>query len=207
MSPARTITQRKYFPSVTDRTLALLKQAERHFHLAMPTIEIRFDLRGKSAGMVRFQDGKKPVVRYNLQLLSENHESFMSQTVPHEVAHVVARELFGANIRPHGAEWRKVMAFFGSEATRCHEFDTTRSVSRQLHRFSYRCTCREHQLTSIRHNRVLAGQTYQCRICRSALTPCPPQVAGKGIKSVGDSGPYKPELSSRSEKEEDQTHE
>jgi SprT protein len=207
MNPTRAMAQGKDFPSVTDRTLALLKQAERHFHHAMPKIEIRFDLRGKSAGMVRFQEGNKPVVRYNMQLLSENHESFISQTVPHEVAHVVARSVFGAGIRPHGAEWRTVMAFFGSEATRCHEFDVSRSVSRRLRRFSYRCTCREHQLTSIRHNRVLAGQTYQCRICRSALTPCPPQVVGKRIKSVGDSGPYKPELSSMYEKEEDHTHE
>jgi len=192
---------------VTDRTLALLKRAERHFRHVMPTIDIRFDLRGKSAGMVRFQDGKRPVVRYNMQLFSENHETFIARTVPHEVAHIVARTLFGAGIRPHGEEWRAVMAFFGSEATRCHEFDISRSVSRRLHRFSYRCNCREYQLTSIRHNRVLAGQTYQCRTCRAALTLCPPQVAEKRIQSAGGSGLWESNLATAPDKEEDQVHE
>jgi len=173
---------------VKDRTLALLKRAEQHFCHAMPTIEIRFDLRGQSAGMVRFQKGKRPVVRYNMQLFSENHETFIARTVPHEVAHIVARTLFGAGIRPHGEEWRAVMAFFGSKATRCHEFDVSRSVSRRMHRFRYRCDCREHQLTSIRHNRVLAGQTYQCQVCRTVLTPRLPQATEKRMESARDSG-------------------
>ena len=194
-------------PAVTDRTLALLKQAESHFRRAMPTIEIRYDLQGKSAGMVRFQEGKRPVVRYNMQLFSENHETFIARTVPHEVAHIVARSVFGAGIRPHGAEWRAVMAFFGSEATRCHEFDISRSISRRLHRFSYRCNCLEHQLTSIRHNRVLAGQTYQCRTCRAVLTPYPPQVTEKRIQSARGSGLWESNLSKAPDKEEDQVHE
>jgi len=192
---------------VTDRTLALLKRAEHHFRHAMPTIEIRFDLRGMSAGMVRFQDGKRPVVRYNMQLFSENHETFTARTVPHEVAHIVARTVFGAGIRPHGEEWRAVMAFFGSEAVRCHEFDISRSISRRMHRFSYRCDCREHQLTSIRHNRVLAGQIYQCRTCRAILTPCPPQVTEKRIQSARGSGLQESNPSKAPDTEEDQLHE
>lgn len=207
MSPDCATTTGNTSSSVADRTLALLKLAERHFRRTMPAVEIRFDLRGRSAGMVRFQDGKKPVVRFNRQLLSENRESFITQTVPHEVAHVVARAVFGTGIRPHGAEWRKVMAFFGAEATRCHEFDITRSASRRLRRFSYRCTCREHQLTSIRHNRILAGQTYQCRICSTTLAPNPPQPTDKWIESVRDSGSCKPESSGMPANKEDQVHE
>jgi len=160
---------------VVSRTRQLLREAGRHFRAAMPPVAIRFDLRGCNAGMARFEPGKPPEIRYNATLLTDNPDDFLTQTVPHEVAHVVARALFGANVRPHGIEWKGLMGWFGVEPTRCHDYDVSRSQIRRLQRFPYRCACRRHWLTSIRHNRVLAGQTYYCRACKRALKPAVPE--------------------------------
>lgn len=154
---------------VEARTQQLLATARLHFQQDPGQVVIRFDLTGKAAGMAMFPYRGTPVIRYNALLLAENREDFLTRTVPHEVAHVVARQLFGKRIKPHGAEWRQVMQLFGAEASRCHNYDVSRSVRRRLKRYAYRCGCRTHQLSSIRHNRVKRGQTYHCLACKQPL--------------------------------------
>lgn len=163
------MTENELFDQARNRTDALLRRAAIHFSSAMPRVDIRFDLRGQSAGMVCFSIGAKPVIRYNALLLAENDRRFLDTTVPHEVAHVVSRTLHGPTIRPHGAEWRQVMSFFGVDSRRCHDYDISRARTRQMRRFDYQCACRAHRLTSIRHNRVIAGQVYLCRHCGTRL--------------------------------------
>ena len=63
------------------------------------------------------------------------------------------------------------MQLFGADSSRCHDYDTSHAGTRHLTRYAYRCGCREHALTSIRHNRILAGQVYYCRACGKALVP------------------------------------
>jgi len=150
-------------------TYALLQQAATHFRIPTPEVEIRFDLRGQAAGQVRFAAPRCPLIRYNALLLRENGIRFLARTVPHEVAHVIARGVFGPHIRPHGAQWRAVMDLFGADNRRCHDYDTRRASARRLTRYPYHCACREHALTSIRHHRILAGQRYYCRHCGEAL--------------------------------------
>lgn len=160
-----------YLRQAERRTRELLEQAAHHFSATLPAVEIRFDLKGRSAGMVRFSPTGRPVVRYNEVLLAENREHFINQTIPHEVAHVVVMSLYGRKARPHGREWRSVMGLFGAEPARCHQYDTSRSVARHHVRYPYRCGCREHQLTAIRRRRMAAGQQYYCRGCGEPLQP------------------------------------
>ena len=157
------------FDQASEYSRALLARAEHYFAKSMPRVVIRFDLRGRSAGMVRFGNGPETVIRYNALLLAQNGQHFLRSTVPHEVAHIVSHTLHGRSIRPHGPEWLEVMSFFGVEGKRCHNYDVSRARARRLKRFNYRCSCREHHLTSIRHNRVAAGQVYLCRHCGSRL--------------------------------------
>ncbi len=150
-------------------TLSLLESTSQHFGRDLPEVEIRFDLRGQAAGQAIVPRKGPPVIRYNRQLLRENGEAFIARTVPHETAHIAAHFLHGRGIRPHGAEWRALMVLYGADPSRCHSYDTSRSTARRLRRFRYRCACREHQLTSIRHNRVRKGMRYLCRECGEAL--------------------------------------
>jgi SprT protein len=149
-------------------TNTLLQQAGSHFGASIPPIDICFDLTGQAAGMVRYSRGGGVKISYNRILLQENRDDFIIRTVPHEVAHVVARAAFG-NCKPHGEEWRQVMDYFGVESSRCHPYDTSRSSTRRLRRYDYVCGCRQHKLTSIRHNRISRGQAYLCRQCGDRL--------------------------------------
>ncbi|WP_275097116.1 SprT-like domain-containing protein [Sedimenticola hydrogenitrophicus] len=150
-------------------TQQLLTSAGAYFRQDPGQVVVKFDLTGKAAGMALFPHRATPVIRYNALLLVENRADFLKRTVPHEVAHIVARRLFGHRIKPHGAEWRRVMRLFGAEASRCHNYDVSRAIRRRLQRFAYRCDCRSHELSSIRHNRVLQGQTYLCVNCKQPL--------------------------------------
>jgi SprT protein len=143
--------------------------AQKHFGTAIAPGEIRFDLRGKGAGQFRSRDGLHCEIRFNRELLARNGERFLHQTVPHEVAHLVVFRLFGPGARPHGAEWQAIMRLFGAEPERCHDYDVEGIQTRRLRRYHYRCACRSHLLSSIRHNRVLRGQTYRCLACGQAL--------------------------------------
>lgn len=147
------------------RTLELVQLAAGHFGIHMPAPCVRFDLRGRAAGQVRMSDQLGCLVRYNLALLARNPEDFLNSTVPHETAHLVAFRVFGRRIKPHGGEWQSVMRLLGAEPRRCHDYDVEGLQARRLSRYQYRCGCGIHQLTSIRHNRVLAGQVYRCRRC------------------------------------------
>lgn len=150
-------------------TRHLLRLAAGHYGLPVPRVDIRFDLRGQAAGQARLPLRGRPIIRYNPQLLLENGERFLRRTVPHETAHVVAYQRHGPRIRPHGEEWKSVMALLGADARRCHDYDTGTARVRRLTRHAYHCDCREHALTSIRHNRIRAGQRYLCRVCGKEL--------------------------------------
>lgn len=127
------------------------------------------DLRGKAAGQVAWRQGETRI-RYNLDMAERQPEAFIQQTIPHEVAHVVTRLLY-PKARPHGPEWRSVMAYLGiTEPQRCHSFHTANTPSKRQRRWPYRCACRDHQLSSTRHNRIQRGQSrYLCRHCGNPL--------------------------------------
>lgn len=166
----------RLIPLARSRTLVLLDRAARHFAITAPQVEIRFDLKGRSAGQVRRQAGAVWTIRYNPLLLARHGEDFLARTLPHEVAHVMAFRLHGPRISPHGVEWRELMRFFGADPSRCHDFDVSDLGVRTLNRYHYRCGCGTHQLTSIRHRRIQRGQRYLCRACGQALEPLPMTV-------------------------------
>jgi SprT protein len=165
------MSEQLLFDQASRLTRDLIRKAEDHFEIAIPLQEIRYDLKGKAAGMAIFPRKGRPYIRYNPLMLSNHPEAFLSQTLPHEVSHLVARFLYGSRIRPHGAEWKAIMAFYDARAERCHNYRLTNGQGRQLRRFSYACKCRQHELTSIRHNRVLKGTRYLCRSCGEPLRP------------------------------------
>ncbi|MFD2178716.1 SprT family zinc-dependent metalloprotease [Veronia pacifica] len=130
-----------------------------------PVPDVRFDIRGKTAGMALLQRWQ---LRFNPILLKENPEAFLREVVPHEVAHLLVYAAFG-KVRPHGKEWQAMMQqVFKVPAKTTHTFDIS-SVSGK--HFIYRCQCDEIPLTIRRHNKVQRQQTqYFCRRCQHPLT-------------------------------------
>ncbi len=148
------------------RVEACYCQAEAHFARPFRRPQVSFQLRGQKAGVAHLGDH---LLRFNPQLYQANREDFLRQTVAHEVAHLIAHELHGRHIRPHGAEWQAIMLqVFGLQPLRCHQYAVPR---RQQRSYIYQCSCpqREFPFTPQRHALVRRGRGYLCRTCRQPL--------------------------------------
>lgn len=139
------------------------------YKLNLPYPYVSFKLKGRTAGKAFLMANE---VRYNPILLEENKDSFLNRTVPHEVAHLVAYTKDPVNGRGHGYLWKRIMRDFGLDASRCHSYDTTntrQSKSTLSRNYPYKCACKTHNLTSIRHHRILKGAQYSCKHCNQIL--------------------------------------
>ncbi|ATH82968.1 MULTISPECIES: SprT family zinc-dependent metalloprotease [Pseudomonadaceae] len=148
------------------RVEACYQLAEAFFKQRFARPEVSFKLRGQKAGVAHLTENK---LRFNLQLYRENREDFLRQTVPHEVAHMVAHQLFGPRIQPHGEEWQLIMrGVYELAPQRCHNYEVQR---RKVSRFIYRCSCPEGEFpfSAQRHAKVAKGQRYYCRRCKVTL--------------------------------------
>lgn len=141
-------------------------KAEHFFKRSFPRPAILLNLRGNNAGTATPQ---KNLLRFNQQLLQENHQHFLNQTVPHEVAHLIAYFLFGLSIKPHGKEWQHIMtAVYQLPPKRCHQYAI---IKKKQQCYIYRCNCSNinHPLTIRRHNFIQKGYKYICKRCKATL--------------------------------------
>lgn len=173
-------------PALIEAHKNILTKARWAWHLActhcglgsIPEPHVDLTLRGRAAGQARVSiQGKRGVrssvemrLRFNFLAYQLDPERFLSETVPHEVAHLIAWIRFGRSVAPHGREWASIMAdCFGLPATRTHVLDL-QPTRRVLPRYLYRCACRDHLLTGIRHKRtMLQKMEYRCRSCGQPL--------------------------------------
>jgi len=176
-----------------------LAEAGKYYRQSFPLGNIRFDLKGRSAGQVRFPLVQKnssdnfPILRFNAALLEQNGHAFIEEVVPHECAHIVVYYLFRQSGRlkkhrpkPHGIEWQTVMRdVFNLDARVTHNF-TVASVSSKV--FLYKCACdgKQHQLSLIRHNKLSRGVVrYLCKRCGDQLVACDDQLWANAASQNG----------------------
>jgi SprT protein len=164
---------------VNDQTKVYIELARDSLDIKLRPVEISFNLKGRCAGMYRvyrhaFRQGRE--IRYNAHIFSKYYEDNFATTIPHEVAHYVSDLIYGLkNIRPHGREWKEIMQLFGANAAVTADYDLSGIPLRKSTLYSYQCDCREHQLSSIRHNRMNRSRShYYCSYCKSALRPKDP---------------------------------
>jgi len=157
-----------------DKVDECLNLASQFFNCSFYYVDIRYDLKGRTAGQLiskRALNGYKYSFRFNVGLLSRYQSEFIDQVTPHECAHLVAYQVYGRAIKPHGREWRYVMnEVFGVAPKVTHTFEV--QPARTLRQFEYYCACsgRKHHLSTIRHNKILRSRArYLCRVCRTAL--------------------------------------
>jgi SprT protein len=163
--------------AVRARHAALLEQtrarlaAGGHRDLPEPRLDY-FDHR-LDAGRALAPDDRRSggVIELNLVYLRSHFRDMIEQTLPHELAHLVVMHLHPRQrVRPHGPQWQAVMRdWFGVEPERTHRFDVQDVRTRRQRRWRYRCDCREHELSTVRHNRARRGTRYLCRECRQPL--------------------------------------
>ena len=155
-----------------QKYLAIAKEQLGYRH-PMPTITM--DVRGCAAGYANSIDN---TIRLNPILFRDNQDAFVSRTIPHELAHIVANRLYGVDRtktgkrRSHGPRWKQVMETFGCDSSRCHSYDVENARARKRSpqkRWAYRCRCQIMHLSTTRHNKIMRGTTYSCRKCGGHL--------------------------------------
>ncbi|EXI61600.1 sprT [Mannheimia granulomatis] len=140
-----------------------LERANTYFNKTFTQPTVSYAVRGVKAGVAYLERNE---VRFNPVLLQENGLEFISQVVPHELAHILVYQHFG-RVQSHGKEWKMMMeTVLGVPAEIYHCFDV-QSVQQQ---FSYQCACQTHQLSIRRHNAVMRNKrSYICRLCKTKL--------------------------------------
>lgn len=181
---------RDYVRQATAKLRDSLGIAERHFGRRFKLDEILFDLKGRSAGMLVFDHITNTFkIRINRTLLDIAPAHVIDTTVPHEVAHLVAFQVYGMKISPHGQEWQSVMVdVFGLQPGRCHQIDTSTSSPRP---FIYTCRCpKQFRLSKRMHNQLTAkkgmikNKIYQCKRCLSALVFSHEEAVNSAVQSI-----------------------
>lgn len=158
---------------VIQQTGYYIAQANEQLSLKLKPIEVRFDLKGRSSGMFVVR-GKQVYIRYNEMMFFKFFEDTLVNTVAHEVAHYVVYAMWGIKkVKPHGQEWKQIMAIFNvpAEVTSCYDVADLPLHRQQQH--AYECNCMTHQLSTTRHNKVqLKRAVYKCKKCKTVLTLC-----------------------------------
>lgn len=128
-----------------------------------PTIILK--QRGRIAGAAVL---RKNIITLQPQLFEQNQDYYMSNVIPHELAHLVVFQYFG-RVKPHGKEWQHIMqSVFDISASVTHTLDVEKAGVRM---FEYQCACAVVKLSLVRHNKVVrAKQQYICRKCQQTLT-------------------------------------
>lgn len=142
----------------------------RGVYVDMP--HIRYDLKGKVAGKATLGSYGMCFITLNPGLLINNLKDYIDNTIPHEVAHIVARRVYG-RVKPHGNEWKHVMAVFGVKAERCHEYDMNAPgvVKRQMKRYDFGCGCEGHvhHISARKLTSIQKGNRYRCIKCKQTI--------------------------------------
>lgn len=159
---------------VIEETHKYIAQVNKQFQLSNTTINVNFNLKGRTAGMYRA--GRKFLVhsreiRYNPYIFAKYFNDNFQNTIPHEVAHYICERIYGLrNIKPHGKEWKDVMSMLGADASVTANYDLTDIPQNNKTLYTYQCGCKEHQVGTTRHNRINKNHSkYICKLCKQTL--------------------------------------
>jgi|SRR5271157_174749 len=151
-----------------------IAKADKYFNKKHQVPQIQYTVRGTTAG----QASGSWMVNFNPILLMENIEDFMTDTIPHEVAHCIDsangrddnamwRFMAGKKRSVHGDSWKRIMRMLGADPDRCHTYDVKNAQVKVKAKYDYRCGgCNQSFLvSSVLHNKMQRGQHRWCRKC------------------------------------------
>lgn len=144
--------------------------ARKLFNVEIPDVPVSFDI--FSAGMAG-QACYSPVrIRYNSPMMHLNGDDFINRTIPHEVAHIVAKYVYG-RCQKHNPNWRHILRRIGgTDLNRCHTMNTEGlGTKRARASFNYWCGCPVPISVGPKvHANIQNGiKGYSCRTCRGPL--------------------------------------
>lgn len=139
----------------------LEEAAEKFGFPVLVKTEVRFDLKGNSAGQAMLKGGNL-ILRFNQEAIEKSYREMVEDTIPHEVAHLVCfvDPSYG---KSHDEGWTKVAKSLGGSGNRIHQIELTKA--RRVRRYFYVLTDgSELALTKDQHTRLQESQaTFHAR--------------------------------------------
>lgn len=119
---------------------ALAREAVQHWwalaqkmfgeRLTKPCPEFGWRIKGSSAGTAYYRTRE---ISCNPAYLHVDANDMIAETIPHEVAHIVANDLFGREGRGHGVNWKMIMqTTFRKNPERCHTMGKLNPILQRL---------------------------------------------------------------------------
>jgi predicted SprT family Zn-dependent metalloprotease len=144
--------------------------------MPIPTLQLRGGYATRCGGCI---------IVINSDMLNEKWwEKTLHETLPHEICHHIAPLIYcqwkhGYDKHEgwgHKKAWQECMTIIGLKPDRCFDIDdedrnelSLRIVKRK---YAYKCNCKTHLLTAIKHNRFQRSgyNRLHCRLCNGNLT-------------------------------------
>jgi len=142
---------------IQDLARAAYAQAWTDVQRAFPSHEfnitpMEFEGRGATAGRCTY--GKRITINRGLLMSEGSREHLIDDTIPHEVGHEAAYQLYGRAGMGHGHHWLETChGAFGRYLNQYHSIDM---AANSEHYHAYECAAcnRKHELSTVKHNRL-----------------------------------------------------
>ena len=105
---------------VHKKIATCLKKAEKHYGMEFIYPRVIFSNLGVMGGLCEPRI-TRDLIEFNIHMLSENPNIFISETVPHEIAHSVAFAIDNY-CGVHGKLWKEVMVLFNAKPNKYHNY-------------------------------------------------------------------------------------
>ena len=134
----------------------------------MPAISIRFDLKGKAAGMAGCRINRITrvatdlFVRFTREAMAKDWDNMVQQTISHEIAHLVAYAFPALGAKNHNYVWERIDRSLGGAGERCHKMELT--PARKTNRYKYVLDSGREVLVGPKHHNALqSGRTLRMK--------------------------------------------
>lgn len=147
----------------------------------MQALDLGFDVSDCEVGFFRQKRAlglayrNKQRIEFNLDAAEIQGIEDYTQTIKHEIAHLIQFKYYPYAKQAHGPEFKRILATLGGvpsthavmSAEQSAAFRSTRKYIEA--RFDYACSCNTFKISKRMHNQILKGQTRSCVRCREVI--------------------------------------
>ena len=164
--------------TVRDAVADCLAKAEKMYGVDMSKVQVRFDLKGRAAGMAGakgLRSNPTYYLRFNTTMINgEGYAHVLNDTVPHEVAHMVG--FLNGRWGGHSSQWRNACIALGGSGKTYHSEEVVYAKGKT---YEYTCTQGTQQrFSEQRHNKIQRGTSYSLKRGGTINNLCEYQVVG-----------------------------
>jgi predicted SprT family Zn-dependent metalloprotease len=124
------VPYRKEILAKVHRLLEVSRDLYPSFDLHGRHVPVVFAHIGTTAGYARWLETEYGEVTFNIEInvqaITVDWNDTFHDTIPHEVAHIVTRYIYGDDVKSHGPEWKKIAIALGSTGKRTHSMPLKR---------------------------------------------------------------------------------